>query len=495
MSIEHDLAQGWDADTIRGLGYAVVDLIADYLAALPGQPVFRAVPEEQIASYFSRPVPEEGEDLSAIIEQVRENVLCYPFGNGHPRFWGWVNSPPTLAGILGDAVAAAMNPSCAGGNHAAIHLERQVLGWLKQLVGFPQDAGGLLVGGGSLASLTGLAVARHVHSGCDVRQDGLHAAPRPLAVYVSSETHSAVRKSIELMGLGSRSLRLVPVDDRLRIRADALRHAILEDRARGIQPMAVVATAGTASTGAVDPLSSIADICAEQRVWLHVDGAYGAPAVLSGQYRDELRPLERADSVALDPHKWLGVPVEAGAILVRNESDMRATFRLVPPYLQASGSEDPVHGPPWFSEIGFQQTRGFRALKVWMSLKHFGLRGYARMIERQLELAGLLAEEIRRSTSLQIVGTPSLSIVCFRYLPQESAADRAVLDSFNRVLLRRIQTGGQVFLSGTLVKEEFALRACIVNHRSTPDDVRFAVRHVQEEGQKLASETGLNACV
>src|SRR5689334_3852972 len=240
---------------------------------------------------MSAPPPVAAASADDILREFSSTIEPYPFGNGHPRFWGWVNSPPAVMGVFADALAAAMNPSCAGGNHAAIYVEHQVLNWFKQIVGFPSESGGLLVSGGSMATLTALAVARHVKAGGDVRALGLRGLPGQLVIYTSEDGHGAVRKSGELLGIGNAGLRIIPIDEHHRMRLDALEAAIVADRATGMRPIAVVASAGTASTGAIDPLAEVAAVCRRHDLWFHIDGAYGAPAILSGRYRDALAPL------------------------------------------------------------------------------------------------------------------------------------------------------------------------------------------------------------
>ncbi len=357
----------WTADEIRRVGYRAVDLIAEHLTGLPVEPVFRPVSPALAQGMLAEPVPEIGESADAILERFARDIAPYPFGNGHPRFAAWVNSPPEVMGVLAASLAAAMNPSVAGGNHAAVWLERQVLEWFKTLIGFPTDAMGLLVSGGSTAAIVGLAAARHVacaRRGWDVRTNGLQrtalsGGPGRLLVYRTSEGHGCNQKAIELLGLGSAAVRLVPTGPDLRMLPDELDAMIGTDLAAGHVPMAVVASAGTVNTGAVDPLDAAADVCARHGTWLHVDGAYGAPAILTEHYRDSLAPLSRADSVAIDPHKWLYVPVDAGLVLVRDARAMRDTFSLVPPYLRTDDNMLGVQGPPWFSEYGIEQTRPF----------------------------------------------------------------------------------------------------------------------------------------
>ena len=322
-------------------------------------------------------------------------------------------------GIFAEALAAAMNPSCAGGNHAAIYVEHQVIGWFRELLGFPAASAGLLVSGGSMATMTALAVARHVKSGVDVRVDGLRGAA-PAAFYLSTEAHSCARKAIELLGFGSASVRTIATDARL---PDAGRGAGGGDRRR---------SRGRRPADRRDRHRRLDQhrrhrrprrdrrLCRRHGVWMHVDAAYGGPAILSTEYAGALRAIAQADSVALDPHKWLFVPVEAGLVLVRDAEAMRSTFSLVPPYIRQSGSAGEVYGLPWFSEYGFQQTRGFRALKVWMTMQQFGLNGFREAIEENLSLARYLAECVRNAPELELVAPPSLSVVCFRFVGVQS---------------------------------------------------------------------------
>jgi aromatic-L-amino-acid decarboxylase len=496
----------WSADEIKRVGYQVVDLIAEHLTTLPDRPVFRPFPQDLAASFLDSPAPDAGQTPDEILAAFKSEIEPYPFGNGHPRFYGWVNSPPTVMGIFAEALAAAMNPSCAGGNHSAIYVERQVTNWFKQILGFPAGSMGLLVSGGSMAALTALAVARHVKCGFDVRSLGVQQSPSRLIFYKSQEGHGCHQKALELLGIGSSNLRIVEQDGCQRMSPESLDRQIADDLREGHVPVAVIASAGTVNTGAIDPLDEIADVCARRNVWLHVDGAYGAPAVLSRKYQSQLSALSRADSLALDPHKWLYIPVEAGLVLVRDTQAMRAAFSLVPPYLRTDGRADGVGGLPWLSEYGFQQTRGFRALKIWMALRHHGIAGYRTSIERDISLAQSLADQIRASGNFELIEPQSLSIVCFRYVgaPEDglkqpdmpggrsSAAGStqpgegrpadldARLDILNKAILERTQLEGRVFLSGTVTEGRFWLRACIVNPRASQEDMRTIVEVVTQ---------------
>ena len=460
----------WDEQEIRDIGYRAADLIARHLTSVPRRSVFRPVPAAVRSRLLNSLDTDDGMSAAAVLDETAALIEPYPFGNGHPAFFGWVNSPPAPIAVFADAVAAAMNPSCAGGNHAAVYVERAVVRWFVRQFGFPSDAMGLLVSGGSMATLTALAVARHsaaAGAGWDVRAEGLAQCPRLLTIYKTREGHSCIQKAAELLGLGSRAIREVPHDGGLRMKPDALDTMLASDIDAGGVPVAVVASAGTVNTGAIDPLDEIADVCARHGVWLHADGAYGAPAMLSARYRDQLAPLARCDSIAIDPHKWLFVPVEAGLVLVRHAPAMRDAFSLVPPYLRTDGNLDGVGGPPWFSEFGFQQTRSFRALKTWMALKQYGRDGYREAIDGNLVLAEYLAGRLTAATDMQVLEPRSLSIVCFRSAPSAFADDGNRVNAFNEQILERVQLGGEAFVTGTKIDDIFWMRACIVNYRTT----------------------------
>jgi aromatic-L-amino-acid/L-tryptophan decarboxylase len=456
----------WGPEELRRQGHRMVDLLVEHLSTLPDRPVFRPYPPELARRRLSAPLPEQGRPAEELFDEIAATVLPWPFGNGHPRWAGWVNGPPSPVAVLADALAAAMNPSVAGGNHAATYVEKQAVRWLGELLGLP-GWGGLLVSGGSAATVHALVAARHRATGGAVRADGLDQAHAPLTVYASDQVHSAVAKAVELLGLGAGALRILPSDRDRRLPVDGLAAALDADRGRGARPMAVVASAGTVNTGAIDPLAGIAAVCADRGTWLHVDGAYGAPAVLDPRYAAALAPMAAADSVAVDAHKWLSVPYEAGAVLVRDEDALRAAFSRVAAYLQEDSDPGGVTWLPWFSEYGTQQTRGFRALKVWAALAHHGRAGYAASIGRDLDLAERLAARVDRTPGLALVSC-GLSVVTFRCTPAGVPADR--LDAVNRDVLRRVQLGGEAFLTGTVLDGAFALRACITNPRMRPAD-------------------------
>ena len=488
MAIPADDRSIWSRGEIHRIAHRVADILTEYLSALPDRPVFVPVTPEEAARFAAEPVPSAGAAPDAILDEFEQWIGTHPFGNGHPRFWGWVNSPPAVIGVFADALAAAMNPSVAGGNHAAVHLERQVTRWFVEILGLPATAMGLLVSGGSMANLTGLAAARQAMARFDVRSRGMQSGDPRLVAYMSEEGHGCIRKAIELLGIGSDALRVIPVDDRRRMNVAALAATIDRDLVAGLRPMAVAANAGTVNTGAIDDLAGVARVCRERDVWLHVDGAYGAAAILSARYREPLSALSLADSVALDPHKWLYVPVEAGLVLVKDAANLRSAFSLVPPYLRTDGDPHGVAGPPWFSEFGFQQSRGFRALKVWMTLKYYGVDGYVRAIDHDLDLAGYLADRVSAEHDLQLMAPPSLSIVCFRYAPAQILRHNpAGLGDLNKKLLEQVQLSGRAFVSSTRLNDDFVLRACFVNPLSRQTDVDALIESVKEFGSALAA--------
>jgi glutamate/tyrosine decarboxylase-like PLP-dependent enzyme len=351
---------------------------------------------------------------------------------------------------------------------------------------------GLLVSGGSIASLTCLAAARHhaaAADGWDVRAEGLQGRRPALVLYMSEEGHSCIRKAAELLGLGGDGVRVIPTDREFRIDLDALRSAVIADRADGRRPFCVVATSGTVNTGAIDPLDRLADFARAERLWLHVDGAYGALGVLDPALAARYAGLERVDSLALDPHKWLSVPVECGCALVRDGAVLRNAFSLVPPYLRTEEGRG-FGGLPWYSEYGFQQTRGFRALKLWMTLEHMGRTGARALVSGHASLARRLAALVAAAPDLEQLAPTELSTVCFRFVPRGRHLSDAELDALNKRIVETVQTEGRVFLTGTELRGRFALRACVLHYGTDAADVGALADTVREVGARLLATLG-----
>lgn len=477
-----------DPETFRALGYQAVDLATAHLAGVRRRPVFQPMTPDERLALLDQPLPMAGADPGEILSRFAVHVLPFPMGNGHPRFFGWANSPPAPMGILGELLAAAMGPSCAGGDHAASYLERCVVRWLMELVDYPVAGSmGLLVSGGSMASLTGLTAARQraaVRDGWNVRERGLAGWGERLTMYLSSEAHTTLRKAAELLGLGADAVRVIPAGPDFRMDMDALRAAIMSDRAVGLRPFCVIGSAGTVGTGAIDALDEIADLCAQEGLWFHIDGALGAVGVLDPAVAANYAGMDRADSLALDPHKWLSAPVECGCILVRDATLLRDTFSLIPPYLRTEEGKG-FGGLPWFSEYGFQQTRGFRALKLWMTLLHAGRDGLAAMISRQNALARELGERVASAPDLDLLADVTLSICCFRYVPPGRNLSDADLDTLNKQIMEGVQAGGMAFLTQAMVHGRFALRANVLHYATTREDIEILVRVVRETGSAL----------
>lgn len=454
---------------LRRATRTAADLAADHLAAVPGGPVWRPVPAADRSWLTEQPLPAAGRPLDDLLGDARDHVLPYPMGNGHPRFFGWVNSPPSPAGVLVAPLAAAMNPSCAGGEHAGALLERTAVRWLAELVGFPYRPGaGLLTSGASMATVIALATARQ-RAVPHVRETGLYEQ-RPLAVYVSAEGHSCLRKAAELLGLGSRYLRTVPVDDAFRMDTAALRRLIAADTAAGVRPFFVAASAGTVNTGAVDPLEEVAEVAREHGLWFHIDGAYGALGVLADP---GYAGLELADSLVLDPHKWLGVPVDCGCVLVRDAAGPRDAFSLVPPYLR----DDDADELGWFSEYGPEQTRPFRALRVWATIAHLGREGVVQLVRRTSGLARTLAAMVEASDDFDLLAPAVTSVTAFRHRP--AALDPGQVDALNERIPAAVQRRGRAFLTGTRLSGAAALRACILHPDTTEADLTVLLDEIR----------------
>ncbi len=477
--------ENWDE--MRALAHRMVDDAITYLQTVRERPVWRPVPDE-IAQRFDAGAPQLPSGADAAYREFSETILPFPMGNIHPRFWAWYMGNGTVFGALAEFMAAVMNPNLGGGNHVANLVEGQVVNWMKEMIGLPRGASGLLVSGGSMANFVGLAVARNSKAGYDVREQGANAGGKRLMIYTSSEAHSSIQKAVELLGMGSLSLRKVPAAADYTMDLAAVAEMIAADRHAGCLPICIVGNAGTINTGAIDDLNALADLCRREDLWLHVDGAIGAVAVLADNVKAQLAGIERADSVALDLHKWMHMPFEAGCILVRNEDAHRRTFALTPEYL-AHETRGLAAGTLWFSDYGLQLSRQFRALKVWMSIKEHGLERFGRMIARNVDQAHYFGCLVEAAPDLELVAPIGLDIVCFRFNPG-AVADEA-LDGINKEILMQLHEQGIAVPSYTTLHGRYCLRIAIANHRSTLEDFDLLAREVRRLGNALisASET------
>jgi aromatic-L-amino-acid/L-tryptophan decarboxylase len=460
-------------DDFRKIGHELVDRIAEHLATLPGRPVTRDESPSEVrrALGSDAPLPDAGIDAGMALTEATDLLFEHSLFNGHPRFFGYITSSPAPLGMLGDFLAAAANQNAGAWKLSpmATEIEAQTVRWIAELIGFPADCGGLLVSGGNMANFVCFLAARTAKAGWDARKAGLRGAP-DLAVYASTETHTWIQKATDLFGLGTDAIRWIAVDDCQRMIPSALRRQIEEDRRRGVRPFLVVGTAGSVSSGAVDPLPQLADICREFDLWFHVDGAYGAFAAQVPGAPDELRGLGEADSIAVDPHKWLYAPLEAGCVLVRRAGDLRDAFSYHPAYYHF---DDQVLN---YFDYGPQNSRGFRALKVWLGLRQAGRAGHLKMIADDMMLARHLHTLMTGRADFQAL-SQNLSISTFRYVPSDlrpqlGASDvETYLDHLNQELLTLVEKSGEAFLSNAIIGGMFALRACIVNFHTSIEDV------------------------
>ncbi len=485
-----------DAATFNTLGHQLVDQLTELLAKLPQRPVGadRSPSALRATMGLDTPLPEDGRDPATLLSETARHLFDHSVFNGHPRFFGYITASPAPIGILGHFLASALNPNVALWTlaPAATAIEEQTVRWIGELIGFSTGSG-ILVSGGNAANIVCLLAARAAAATWDVRTEGIRGG-RELVAYASTEAHTWIQKAADMCGLGTRAIRWIPTDARQQMDVAALRTAIDTDIAAGRLPFIVVGTAGAVSTGAVDPLPAIAALCREKRIWFHVDGAYGGFAAALPDAPSDLYGLREADSLAVDPHKWLYAPLEAGCALVRDADALTRAFAYHPPYYNFD-----EHATNYV-ELGPQNSRGFRALKVWLTLRQVGARGYRRMIADDIALAHDLAVAVERHRDLELL-TQALSITTFRYVPDDLRArrdDREVasyLNLLNEALLDRLQRGGDLFVSNALVGDRYALRACIVNFHTDASDIAAVPEIVVRYGRALDDERRPRALV
>jgi glutamate/tyrosine decarboxylase-like PLP-dependent enzyme len=462
------------SEEFRQAGHRLVDDISGFIESLPTRPVAGDDSPRAVRSLLPTGLPEAGAPAPGLLAEAASLLFEHSTFNGHPRFFGYITSSAAPIGALADLLAAAVNPNVGAWplSPAASEIEGQCIRWIAGLLGMPHDTEGLLVSGGNTANFVGFLAARRAKGGEALREEGLPGEGGRLLVYASTETHTWIQKAADLFGHGTASIRWIPVRGDLTIAEDALRRQIEADRAAGHRPFLLVGNAGTVSTGAVDPLPRLVAVAREHDLWLHVDGAYGALAVLSEESSPDLEGMAEADSVAMDPHKWLYTALEAGCALVRHRGALRDAFSYAPPYYRFDGEEDETRTN--YHELGLQNSRGFRALKVWLGLRQAGRAGYRRMIGDDIRLARELHRLVEAEPSLEAL-TQGLSISTFRYVPEDLRPGTRPTDDYlndlNEELLQRLKAGGEVYLSNAVVNGIFALRACIVNFRTTLPDV------------------------
>lgn len=480
FAVERNLdPHDWDA--VRLLGHRMVDRMIELHRTVRDDVPWRPMPEE-VRAWFRRGPPRQGEGLEAAYHDFLTRVLPYRTGNVHPRFWGWVSGTGTPGGMLAELLAGGMNSIAGIFNDSASAVHDQVIAWFAEALGLGRDASGVIVSGGSMANLVGLAVARDTRIG-DTALEWDAATGRPL-LYASDQVHSSVDKAVHLLGLGKDALRKIPADGRFRLPVDAVRRRIDADRAAGHRPFCIVASAGTVNTGAVDELDALADVARSEHLWLHVDGAFGALAALSPELRDRVAGIERADSLAFDFHKWLYVPYEAGAILVRDAVALRKSFSVDADYLESTERGVGAR-PDTTRNRGVQLSRGFKALKIWMSVKEHGLDRYGEQIRQNVEQAAELMRRVEDEPGLEVSAPTDLNVVCMRYV--EGLEDADAQDRVNREVLMRLHEDGIAVPSYTRIGGRFALRVAITNHRTRSEDLALLVREVVRLGREVTA--------
>lgn len=472
----------------REIGYRLIDTISDFYDAINERLVTTAETPTQIQTVLGNAsLPDNGTSVAELFSKTTDLLLNHSLLNGHPKFFGYITSSPTQIGALADLLASAVNPNVGANvlSPMATAIEKQTVKWLAEFIGVSPTYGGILVSGGNMANLTGFLAARTAKAPKSMKEDGLANAAGEMVFYCSKATHTWIEKAAVLFGHGSKAIRWIPTNTDNKMNTTVLLQTINEDLNNGKNPFLVIGNAGDVSTGVVDNLSEIAIICKAHNLWFHIDGAYGIPAAVIPQYKNLFDGIKEVDSIALDPHKWLYAPLEAGCILVKNPQHLVDTYSAHPVYYNFdNGTDEPTLN---YYEYGFQNSRGFRALKVWMALQQVGKNGYIKMINEDIELSQLLFDEAQKHEELEAV-TQNLSITTLRYVPYNYAQDERMnetyLNTLNEKLLNELQRGGEVFLSNAVVAEKYCLRACIVNFRTSKKDIQEVVEIIVREGRK-----------
>ena len=476
-------------DDFKKVGYQLIDTISDFIEGIEQRPVTTGETPKQIQTVLGNAsLPENGTSVSELFSKASDLLLNHSLLNGHPKFFGYITSSPTPIGALSDLLASAVNPNVGANilSPIATAIERQTVKWLAEFIGVPSTYGGILVSGGNMANFTAFLAARTAKAPKTMKEDGLANTVGEMVFYCSKTTHTWMEKAAVLFGHGSKAIRWIQTDADNKMNTSVLLQTIQDDVKNGKKPTLVVGNAGDVSTGAIDNLSDIAAICKAYDLWFHIDGAYGVPAAIIPEYKNLFEGIQEADSIALDPHKWLYAPLEAGCTLVKNPQHLIDTYSAHPVYYNFDASADePTHN---YYEYGFQNSRGFRALKVWMALQQVGKNGYIKMIGEDIQLSQLLFEEAKKHSELEAI-TQNLSITTLRYVPfdyaKQGKIDEAYLNALNEKLLNKLQQEGEVFLSNAVVDGKYCLRACIVNFRTSRKDILETVEIIVREGRKV----------
>jgi len=477
-----------DKDVFRKIGYQLIDSIADFTENISQHPVTTGESPKKLQAILGDSLlPYEGTPAAELFERATDLLFNHSLLNGHPKFFGFITSSAAPVGALAELLAATVNPNVGANilSPMATAIEKQTIKWLSEFIGVPSSYGGILVSGGNMANFTAFLAARTVKAPKSIKENGISNDIQKLTIYCPKTTHTWIEKAAVLFGLGNKAIRWIQVDGANKMDNKALEQTIKDDLENGYQPLMVIGTAGDVSTGAVDDLKNISAICKRYNLWFHVDGAYGIPAAVIPGLKKLFDGIEEADSIALDPHKWLYSPLEAGCTLVKDPNHLIETYSSHPVYYNFSQNDEP--SAQNFYEYGFQNSRGFRALKVWIALQQVGRSGYEKMIGDDIELSKLLFDLADAHPELEAV-TQSLSITTFRYVPSEnknSKANEGYLNKLNEALLNKLQNKGEVFLSNAIVNGKYCLRCCIVNFRTSKKDIEEVIKIIAREGKEM----------
>ncbi|MEO8276469.1 MAG: pyridoxal-dependent decarboxylase [Thermoanaerobaculia bacterium] len=474
-------------EEIRSAGAAVVDWMASYSASLRGRDLYPDTTSKDLAGLLAGPLPQEGRSIVDLLATLDEVVVAGSRHNGHPRFFGYVSAPGTAVASFADLLASTLNSNLTAWRSAPapVELEHRAIDWIREALGCDVGAGGLFTSGGSLANFTAIAAARHRHDRT-INSTGMRGAARPLRLYISTEGHHSSDKAAALLGIGLDNVCRIAVDAEFRMRVEVLERQIAADRAAGFDPFCIVASAGTVVTGAIDPLQAIADVAARENLWLHVDGCYGGFARLAPSVRERFSGIERADSVALDPHKWLYLPADCGCLIYRRPQELGAAFALGADYTRVTAANPDEAFAFW--DYGPELTRRFRALKVWMTLAHVGARAMGEAIESNIDCAHHFARLIAAGPDFEMLAPVELSIFCFRHRGSRGAITPGELDRWNERLLAALQKDASSYLSNASIHGQFALRGCVLNYRTTRQDMEILLADLRRVASTLDDE-------
>ncbi len=491
MSTDRSIPVKMSKEEFKKVGHYLIDSIADFFDNIASRPVTTGETGKQLQSILGTgSLPESGIAAELIMKKATELLYNHSLFNGHPKFLGYITSSATPLGALADLLGAAVNPNVGANilSPMATEIEKQTIRWLAELIGVSPESGGILVSGGNMANFTAFLAARTVKAPKSTKEEGISNNNSRLVVYCSTATHAWIEKAAFFFGIGTKGIRWIEQQDNGKISLALLEQAIIQDLKNGHSPMMVIGNAGDVSTGAIDDLNGIGIICKKYNLWFHIDGAYGAPAAVIPSLRSSFDGMADADSIAIDPHKWLYSPLEAGCTLVKDPNTLIDAYSSHPVYYNFSNAESQPHN---YYEYGFQNSRGFRALKVWAALQHVGRDGYIKMIGHNIELAQLLFRLASQHPELEAI-TQNLSITTLRFVPADALPEverkNEYLNKLNEALLNRLQRGGKVFLSNAVVRDKYCLRGCIVNFRTSEKDIEEIVEIIVSEGRQIHEE-------